>query len=161
MNDDSIATHMHCHVLSVLLTGPKKKKKKVTTQSELKKHLSPVAVSIMQFNSRAECCNWPIRIKHFRDLCNKIWLSCNCLLGNCILNSFLYIKSASLAVFHHNWHSFLQIRLLLLWLGYQIKRNLLRGAEFSRGKCKTYSPVPYTTEAPNGLPVDNEGWGRF
>ncbi len=28
MNDDSIATHMHCHVLSVLLTGPKKKKKK-------------------------------------------------------------------------------------------------------------------------------------
>ncbi len=28
MNDDSIATHMHCHVLSVLLTGPGKKKKK-------------------------------------------------------------------------------------------------------------------------------------
>ncbi len=28
MNDDSIATHMHCHVLSVLLTGPRKKKKK-------------------------------------------------------------------------------------------------------------------------------------
>ncbi len=28
VNDDSIATHMHCHVLSVLLTGPKKKKKK-------------------------------------------------------------------------------------------------------------------------------------
>ncbi len=28
MNDDSIATHMYCHVLSVLLTGPKKKKKK-------------------------------------------------------------------------------------------------------------------------------------
>ncbi len=28
MNDDSIATHMHCHVLSVLLTGTGKKKKK-------------------------------------------------------------------------------------------------------------------------------------
>ncbi len=28
MNDDSIATHMYCHVLSVLLTGQKKKKKK-------------------------------------------------------------------------------------------------------------------------------------
>ncbi len=28
MNDDSIATHMHCHVLSVLLTGPEKKRKK-------------------------------------------------------------------------------------------------------------------------------------
>ncbi len=27
MNDDSIATHMYCHVLSVLLTGQKKKKK--------------------------------------------------------------------------------------------------------------------------------------
>ncbi len=30
VNDDSIATHMHCHVLSVLLTGPKKKKKKTS-----------------------------------------------------------------------------------------------------------------------------------
>ncbi len=29
MNDDSIATHMYCHVLSVLLTGQKKKKKKI------------------------------------------------------------------------------------------------------------------------------------
>ncbi len=28
MNDDSIATHMYWHVLSVLLTGQKKKKKK-------------------------------------------------------------------------------------------------------------------------------------
>ncbi len=28
MNDDSIVTHMYCHVLSVLLTGQKKKKKK-------------------------------------------------------------------------------------------------------------------------------------
>ncbi len=28
MNDDSIATHMYCHMLSVLLTGQKKKKKK-------------------------------------------------------------------------------------------------------------------------------------
>ncbi len=28
MNDDSIATHMHYHVLSVLLTGPGEKKKK-------------------------------------------------------------------------------------------------------------------------------------
>ncbi len=26
MNDDSIATHMHCHVLSVLLTRKKKKR---------------------------------------------------------------------------------------------------------------------------------------
>ncbi len=27
MNDDSIAKHMYCHVLSVLLTGQRKKKK--------------------------------------------------------------------------------------------------------------------------------------
>ncbi len=31
MNDDSIAKHMYCHVLSVLLTGQKKKKKKEHT----------------------------------------------------------------------------------------------------------------------------------
>ncbi len=34
MNDDSIATHMHCHVLSVLLTGPEKKKKKKKKKKE-------------------------------------------------------------------------------------------------------------------------------
>ncbi len=33
MNDDSIATHMHCHVLSVLLTE-KKKKMGVTAVTE-------------------------------------------------------------------------------------------------------------------------------
>ncbi len=27
VNDDSIATHMHCHLLSVLLTGREKKKR--------------------------------------------------------------------------------------------------------------------------------------
>ncbi len=33
MNDDSIAKHMYCHVLSVLLTGQKKKKKYKLWQS--------------------------------------------------------------------------------------------------------------------------------
>ncbi len=33
MNDDSIATHMYCHVLSVLLTGQKKKRKKKKKRS--------------------------------------------------------------------------------------------------------------------------------
>ncbi len=34
MNDDSIATHMHCYVLSVLLTGPGKKKEKKKKKKE-------------------------------------------------------------------------------------------------------------------------------
>ncbi len=37
MNDDSIATHMYWHVLSVLLTGQKKKKKKKTKKKKKKK----------------------------------------------------------------------------------------------------------------------------
>ncbi len=40
MNDDSIVTHMHCHVLSVLLTGPEKKKKKKKRKVIVKFRLS-------------------------------------------------------------------------------------------------------------------------
>ncbi len=38
MNDDSIATHMYWHVLSVLLTGQKKKKKKKKKKKSITIH---------------------------------------------------------------------------------------------------------------------------
>ncbi len=41
MNDDSIAKHMYCHVLSVLLTGQKKKKKKKPEVDLIKIWFSP------------------------------------------------------------------------------------------------------------------------
>ncbi len=39
MNDDSIATHMYWHVLSVLLTGQKEKKKKKKKKKKRESHL--------------------------------------------------------------------------------------------------------------------------
>ncbi len=40
MNDDSIATHMYCHMLSVLLTGQQKKRKKKKKKKKKKRKKS-------------------------------------------------------------------------------------------------------------------------
>ncbi len=73
MNDDSIATHMYCHVLSVLLTGQKKKKReKITTilLTSFKIAMSLLKVVNLQFelNVYKVMCNW----RHSHDASRQI-----------------------------------------------------------------------------------------
>ncbi len=51
MNDDSIVTHTHCYVLSVLLTGQKKKKKREHLTRVQRSFLHPESLQILQIHS--------------------------------------------------------------------------------------------------------------
>ncbi len=82
MNDDSIAKHMYCHVLSVLLKGQKKKKKKKkefldilfgnkTKKIEVRKHFFAVQQGHLHY---------PIPTAHFNEnvIFLKAGVSINC-----------------------------------------------------------------------------------
>ncbi len=60
MNDDSIATHMYCHMLSVLLTGQKKKKKKKKLKLESRTCSTnvPYFIPLLSLRSQWRCCPW-------------------------------------------------------------------------------------------------------
>ncbi len=72
MNDDSIATHMYWHVLSVLLTGQKKKKKKKKKKKETSRE-EQLHFTDTQSDTNPE-------VSHNKLFCQSQWVAPACAL---------------------------------------------------------------------------------